>query len=47
MTASNPIGTNWVHVGGKLSQIDTYEDKVWGINSASDIFNLDLDYCIG
>ena len=43
ISPSTPAGTNWVRVPGKLSQIDTEGDKVWGANSAFNAFTLDIE----
>ena len=43
ITKSTPTGTNWVKVAGKLSQIDSEGNKVWGVNSASNAFTLDIE----
>ena len=46
ITEDTPTGTGWVRVPGGLKQIDTYKSEVWGSNSASDVFKLDIS-CSG
>ena len=38
MSATNPTGTKWVKVSGKLMQIDVYENEVVGTNSGNAIY---------
>ena len=40
ISASNPKGTKWVRIGGKLAQIDTDANNVWGVNSAHQTYTL-------
>ena len=46
ITEDTPAGTGWVRVPGGLKQVDTYQSEVWGSNSASDVFKLDIS-CSG
>jgi len=32
MSASRPTGTGWVHIPGKLMQIEIYGDQIVGTN---------------
>ena len=47
ITQSAPAGSRWVKVQGKLAQIDTHGDFVWGVNSANNAFYLTLTHCEG
>ncbi|KAI8493884.1 hypothetical protein Bbelb_282310 [Branchiostoma belcheri] len=40
VTSTNPTGTDWLHVGGKLKQLDVSSttNQLWGVNSNDNIF---------
>lgn len=38
MSASRPTGTGWVHIPGKLMQVEIYGDEVVGTNTANVIY---------
>ncbi|KAI8480726.1 hypothetical protein Bbelb_415190, partial [Branchiostoma belcheri] len=40
VTSTNPTGTDWLHVGGKLKQLDVSStaNQLWGVNSNDNIY---------
>ena len=36
-------GSNWVHIAGRLKQIDAGDEEVWGVNSADQIWKRPVD----
>ena len=47
MSSSSPVGTSWVRVPGKLSQVDTHDSKVVGANSDQNTFSLTITHTPG
>ena len=42
MRQDNPTGDSWVHVSGKLVQIDVHENMTVGVNSSDHIYKSDV-----
>jgi len=37
---ANPTGTHWVHVEGKLSQVDVYKNELWGHDINMEVWSM-------
>ena len=38
MSSSRPLGTEWVHIPGKMSQIEIHKGQLVGINRGNAVF---------
>ena len=39
ISSTQPTGTTWTKLDGKLTVIDSYSNNAWGVNSVDKIFN--------
>ena len=39
ITATNPVGTKWTLLNGRLELIDCYLDYYWGVNHLAQIYH--------
>lgn len=39
ISSSQPTGTTWTKLNGKLTVIDSYSNNAWGVNAEDKIFN--------